>query len=190
MVHQKGRGQCRQEAEKKRWLSRVARLEDAIESVYMSFAGLRGCGLEWCTIKKVENIYKNYEDSMVLTTKNITNFQFQQSRLPRHSRHKLRHDLPIKRIGSANRIRVQRARTRGVDVETRPVHTSLDRLRSAREDVVLIQTHDVPNIEVIPIHAELFEHAGFIRRGAGVVVVFEPLKAIRWACGTRIGGGG
>ena len=52
MVHQKGRGPCRQEAEKRRWLSRVARFENVIGSVYMSFAGLRGCGLEWCTIKK------------------------------------------------------------------------------------------------------------------------------------------
>ena len=109
------------------------------------------------------------------------------SRLPSHRLRKPPHRRPIKRIRSAYRVRIKRVlpRARGVDVEARPVHAASDGGRV--EDVRLIAIQDVADVEVGgAIHAELFEDAGFVRGGAGGVVVLEPLEAVGGALGSVV----
>lgn len=111
----------------------------------------------------------------------------QHSCLRCHGWYKIRHDLAVKWIRSAYRIRVRGTGACFVDVEARPVHTALDGLGGAGEDVCLILVHDALHVEIVPIHAQFFEDAGFVRRCAGVIVVSDPLEAVVWSCGSATG---
>ena len=52
-----------------------------------------------------------------------------------------------------------------------------------REDVLLVRIHDGSDVE-FAVDAEFFQDAGFVRGGAGVVVVFDPLEAVVGARGS------
>ena len=143
--------------------------------------------------RKKKRIYNKHQAPFILILVIVINKpssndpldRIHPSRLPPHRRHKIPHNLPIKRIRRANRIRIRRIRSRasGVDVEARPVHAAPDGLGFGREYVLLVCIHDASDVE-FAIDAEFFQDAGFLRGGAGVVVVFEPLEAVVCSCGS------
>lgn len=119
-------------------------------------------------------------------TNSVLDVKVGLSRLRPHRLCELPHHLPVKRIRRADGVRVLLARTRArVDVQARPVHAAPDRLRAAaREHVALVVGHGGAHVEVVAVHAEFFEDAGFAGGEAGGVVVLEPLEAVGGAgCG-------
>ena len=48
----------------------------------------------------------------------------------------------------------------------------------------MVLAHDVRNGELVAVHTDFFEHAGFLGDDAGGVVVLERLEAVGWACGS------
>lgn len=51
----------------------------------------------------------------------------------------------------------------------------------------MVLRHDTLHVEIVSVHAELFQDAGFVRCRAGVVVIFEPLEAVVWPCSSAVG---